>query len=103
MMGRKTWLRKKNMAKKTEIKSLYYITHIENVTSILQQGILSHSQVEAKGVAFKPIYDAGIVSNRKGKATPDRSSLWDYANLYFQPRNPMMYRVVHEKERKNLA
>lgn len=91
------------MAKTTEIKSLFYITHVENLPSILHHGILSHAQVEAKKVPYQAIYDSEIVGNRKDKATPDRASLWEYANLYFQPRNPMMYRVVHEKTTKNLA
>jgi O-acetyl-ADP-ribose deacetylase (regulator of RNase III) len=91
------------MRKKAEISSLFYITHVENLPSILKHGILSHSQVEAKKVPYKPIYDAGIVNNRKAKCTPAGKSLWDYANVYLQPRNPMMYRVVHEVSRKNLA
>lgn len=91
------------MARKVDIKSLFYITHVENVPSILKNGILSHGLVEAKKIPFTPIYDAEIVSNRKGKTTPDRKSLWEYANVYFQPRNPMMYRVVHEKSKRNLA
>jgi O-acetyl-ADP-ribose deacetylase (regulator of RNase III) len=91
------------MASKAEIKSLFYITHVENLPSMLKNGILSHAQVETKKVPFTPIYDSGIVSNRKLKSTPDHKSLWDYANLYFQPRNPMLYRVVHEKAKRDLA
>jgi O-acetyl-ADP-ribose deacetylase (regulator of RNase III) len=91
------------MRNKAEISSLFYITHIENLPSILKHGILSHSQVEARKIPYTAIYDSGIVSNRKEKKTSDGRSLWDYANVYLQPRNPMMYRVVHEKGRKNLA
>ncbi len=86
-----------------EIKSLYYITHINNLPSILDRGILSHSQVEETNIDFTPIYDNQIVNKRQEKYTPDNSSLWQYANLYFQPRNPMMYRVIKEKGYKNLA
>ncbi|MEH2467533.1 DarT ssDNA thymidine ADP-ribosyltransferase family protein [Nostoc sp.] len=89
--------------RKPDIKSLYYITHIENLPSILQRGILSHKAVEELDVSYTPIYDSGIVSKRKDKSTPARSSLWEYANLYFQPRNPMMYRVVHEKDKRDIA
>src|SRR5216683_2340723 len=91
------------MAKKAEIRSLFYITHVENLPSILRHGVLSHAQVEAKNIPYKPIYDSGIVNSRKEKSTPIGRSLWDYANVYIQPRNPMMYRVVHEKGRNNLA
>lgn len=91
------------MARKVDIKSLFYITHVENVPSMLQNGVLSHGAVEAQQVPFTPIYDSSIVSNRKEKSTPDRKSLWEYANVYFQPRNPMMYRVIHEKYKRDLA
>lgn len=89
--------------KKPNIKSLYYITHIENLPSLLSFGILSHKKVEELEVSYTPVYDTGIINRRKDKSTPERNSLWEYANLYFQPRNPMMYRVVHEKDKRNIA
>ena len=85
------------------IKSLYYITHINNLPSIIERGILSHRKVEDSKVSYTPIYNTEIVSQRKGKATSERDSLWEYANLYFQPRNPMMYRVINEKDTKEIA
>ena len=89
--------------KSFEIKSLYYITHIDNVPSILAKGILSHKTIEDLGIQRTPIYDAEIVNNRKKKLTPDNRSLWEYANLYFQARNPMMYRVIYEKDKSDIA
>ena len=44
-----------------------------------------------------------IVANRKGIVVPDGRTLWAFANLYFQPRNAMMYRVVHEKDVDEIA
>ncbi|MFQ5613366.1 MAG: DarT ssDNA thymidine ADP-ribosyltransferase family protein, partial [Anaerolineae bacterium] len=35
--------------------------------------------------------------------TPDGKSLWNFANLYFQPRNPMLYRVIHEKSKEDIV
>jgi len=89
--------------RKPEIRSLYFITHIENIPSILQHGILSHKSVEDRAIAYRPIYDASIVANRKAKTAPNGRSLWEFANLYFQARNPMLYRVVYEKSPKDLA
>jgi len=86
-----------------EVKSLYYITHIDNLNSILSQGILSHKAVEDSGMKYTAIYDKEIVSNRKSKHTPSGKSLWDYSNVYFQARNPMLYRVVLEKGAKDIA
>ena len=45
-------------------------------------------------IPFTPIYDAEIIERRKNIKTPDNRNLWDFVNLYFQPRNAMMYRVV---------
>lgn len=89
--------------KKLDIRELYYITHINNLHSILTQGVFSHEKIEAEGVNPTHIYDADIVSRRNRIMTPDNKSLWSYANLYFQPRNAMMYRVVHEKNARDLA
>lgn len=78
------------------IQGLYYITHIDNLPSILEQGILSHNQVDARGIGYRSIFDRGIVNRRALLKTPDKRPLWDYANLYFQPRNPMLFRVKEE-------
>lgn len=86
-----------------DIKGLFYITHINNIPSMLEHGILSHALVEANKVQFTSIYDADIVSNRRDRVTPSGKSLWDFANLYFQPRNPMLYRVINEKDKKDIA
>lgn len=77
-----------------KLRGLYYITHIDNIPSILDRGILCHRRVEEEEIKFTPIYDTEIVSNRKNRKLPDGRNLWDFANLYFQPRNAMLYRVV---------
>lgn len=91
------------MKRNIEIKSLYYITHIDNINSILSKGILSHQLVEEYGLQYTAIYDSEIANNRKTKTTPNGKSLWQYSNVYFQPRNPMLYRVVLEKGVKDIA
>lgn len=76
------------------LNQLYYITHIDNVPSILKWGILSHDRVEKDAVEYTPIYDEEIIQKRQSMQAPDGRSLWSFANLYFQPRNAMLYRVV---------
>jgi O-acetyl-ADP-ribose deacetylase (regulator of RNase III) len=88
---------------KADIKGLFYITHVNNVRSILENGILSHGLVEERKIPFTPIYNAEIVSSRRERLTPNGKSLWSFANLYFQPRNPMLYRVISEKDKKDIA
>jgi len=85
------------------IRGLYYITHIDNLPSILRYGILSHQLVEERNISYTPIYDTEIVTDRKSILAPDSKSLWSFANLYFQARNPMLYRVIYEKSYKNIA
>jgi len=83
-----------------QIKELFYITHVNNLPSILKHGIFSHSKVTEGKVNYTPIYDEQIVTNRKSRMVGERS-LWDYTNLYFQPRNAMLYRVLfHGKTSK---
>jgi len=86
-----------------KIAGLFYITHVDNISSILRNGILSHERIQNKNIHFTPIYDEQIVTNRKAILTPDGRSLWNFANLYFQPRNPMLYRVLYEKQVSEVA
>jgi hypothetical protein len=85
------------------IRELYYITHIDNIPSILKLGVLSHEEMQKRNVPYRRIYDEQIISNRKNRTTPDSKSLWAYANLYFQPRNPMLYRVACELSAESIA
>jgi hypothetical protein len=85
------------------IRNLYYITHIENVRSILSHGILSHEEITERGLDSTAIYDIDIVARRSNIATPDGRTLWSFANLYLQPRNPMLYRVALERGVDKLA
>lgn len=87
----------------TKITGLFYITHIDNVPSILRKGILSHERMLNENISYTPIYNEQIVTNRKNIVAPDGRSLWNFANLYFQPRNPMLYRVLHEKQTNEVA
>lgn len=92
-----------NQMAKRSVKGLYYITHIGNVQSILRHGILSHKRIEEQGTPFTRIYNAEIVANRAMRQTPDKKSLWEYANVYFQPRNPMLFKVISETEKKDIV
>jgi O-acetyl-ADP-ribose deacetylase (regulator of RNase III) len=85
------------------IRELYYITHIDNIPSILKNGILSHQNIIQRGLKYTPIYDECIISRRKEIKTPNGKSLWDFANLFFEARNPMLFRVKCEKDTYNLA
>lgn len=91
------------MAKSVAIKGLYYITHVSNLPSILEYGILSHEEVSRRQLPYQPIYDDQIIARRHERFVGGEASLWSYANLYFNPRNAMLYRVMHERARSEVA
>ena len=57
-----------------KIKSLYYITHIDNLPSIFKRGILSHERIEAESGQFIPMFkgrtDARNNIVKRGKIKP---------------------------------
>lgn len=92
-----------------KIKSLYYITHIDNLPFIFEQGILSHERLETVGAKFISMFKGktGAKSNinKRRKVNPENSekNLLHYVSLLFQPRNPMMYRAIAEIGKDKLA
>lgn len=76
--------------KREDLSELHYITSIVNVGSILANGILSHNRSESidhESVAMQ------VIQERRARArVPGGRPLHDYANLYIDARNPMMYK-----------
>ena len=91
------------LAEIPNFEGLYYITHVANLESILRLGILSHEKVRERSIPITKIFDEEIVSRRGRIITSSGKSLWHYANLYFQPRNPMLYRVTKEAGARPIA
>lgn len=85
-----------------KINNLYYITHIDNLPSILEQGILSYDRAGTERHCLTST-DTGNRAEQRNYRTPDGKELWFYANLYFQPRNAMMYRILHQNPLKNIV
>ena len=90
-------------------KHFYYITHKDNLKSILKQGLLPRNQINNKisvkigfNKRIKSIHSEDIIQIRKNKKFKNRS-LWNYTNLYFEVRNPMLYRVVREFKASNVV
>ncbi len=77
--------------KPEELTELHYITHIENMKSIMRFGLLSNrraSRTRHNSVAMQVIQE-----RRAGKRVPGGLLLHDYVNLYLCARNPMMYKL----------
>ncbi len=71
-----------------QIAELHSIQHIENLPSLLARGILSHRRAERLG--HQSIAEV-IQDIRANKAVPGGRPIHDYACLYFNARNKMMY------------
>jgi hypothetical protein len=74
----------------SDISELHYLTHIENLASITDKGILSH--VLSREVPHQKIDMPEVQKKREGKPIPGGRQLHEYANLYFSARNPMLYK-----------
>jgi hypothetical protein len=71
------------------ILSLYYITHADNLESILENGVLSHTRASAL-----PHHDISMREvNRRRERCEDvhNRPIHNYVPLYFNSRNPMLY------------
>jgi hypothetical protein len=67
---------------------------MENIPSVLENGILSYeraAKLKHHSVALQPVQD-----KRDQKQVPGGLKLHQYANLYFHARNPMMYKRKEE-------
>ena len=77
-----------------KIKSLYYITHVDNLPSIFQQGILSHERIESERVQFVSMFKgktsdkSNKSKRRKTKPQNSEKNLLHYVSLLFQPAEP---------------
>jgi len=63
---------------------------LENIPSVLKHGILSHERAakfQHRSVAMEDVQE-----KRDQKHVPGGLKLHQYANLYFHPRNPMLYK-----------
>lgn len=75
------------------IDYLYHMTYIDNLASIIKNGLLSHNEAYRQGLIKADISDSNVQDIRAGTIDPCYNrSLHEYVPLYFSPRNPMLYR-----------
>ena len=74
------------------ISELHYICRISNTASILEYEILSHSIADR--LPHDSVADPEVQKRRSAKKVPNGRDLHDYANLYFNGRNSMMYSIT---------
>ena len=82
--------------------SLYYIAHLENLSSILSHGICSRKYCEKNNLIQKSIHNTNIVNRRTIRIVEFTRTVTDFANLYFQPINAMLSNVFDEHSRNDI-
>lgn len=76
------------------ISALYHMTAFENLSSLFKYGLLSKHEATHKGLQRADISNDDVQRRREGKCdTRYGRNLHDYASLYINPRNAMLYYV----------
>jgi len=87
----------KKFLRKNRVSYLNYITHINNLDSILHIGILSRNEVEQQGLKYERIDWESVQNFRKGHI----KNIHDFVPLFFATHTPMLYVTCHDGDLQN--
>jgi hypothetical protein len=79
-----------------ELPELHYIAPSCNLASILQHGILCN--IGAAAIPHDSVAMQKIQDKRSPKRVPGGQKLHEYVNLYICGRNPMLYKLLNQRE-----
>jgi hypothetical protein len=82
---------------------LFYTAHIQNIKSILDLGILSHNLAHSLGLVSEDISNQQVNERRNRTVSTLGGNIHDFAPLYFNPRNPMLYVLCKQLIKENLV
>lgn len=84
---------------RADVAELHYIAHIDNLDSILDNGILSRYHAKRRlGGSMKNIANPEILARRAERSIPKGLPLNRYANLFFNARNAMLYSMPTKQD-----
>lgn len=86
---------------RAELPELHFIAPIDNLASIMAQGILCHER--AKKVGHRSVAMEEIQERRRKVIVPGGRRLHEYTNLYINARNKMMFKLKAELGDAGLA
>ena len=75
-----------------KIEYVFHMTEVLNLKNIIQHGLLSHNEAHSKGLNKTDIALQDVNQRRANKRPIYGISLHDYVPMYFNPKNPMLYR-----------
>lgn len=79
------------LLRQQEIRCFWYMTHKDNLHSILKRGILNHYDASRLEPNRIDISDPEAQKWRETKEPHFKRTIHSYAPLYINPRNPMLY------------
>ena len=87
------------LCKKHKIPNLCHFTHIDNLNSILKEGLLPEEEVERRKIKLTSIADAEVKSVRRNKTIPlskyQGKTVSQFVPLYISAKNPMLYKILY--------
>ncbi|MCW7076179.1 MAG: DUF4433 domain-containing protein [Candidatus Syntrophoarchaeum sp.] len=78
------------LGERYELLELYHMTHINNVASIIEKGILCRNEINKKALQYEDISNMEVQERREDKII-DNIDLHSYVPLFFAKRTPMQY------------
>jgi len=87
--------------KQFKVNYLYHMTHINNISSIYREGLVSNHRAHSSKILNRDISDPGVQKRRERLDPINNLSIHSYVPLYFNPKNPMLY--VRKELQNNIA
>lgn len=88
---------------KNNITKLYYITHKNNIKSIIETGIYCRNAIKKSTIAHTDMADKNIIERRKKVPLPNGESLLNYVNLFLHPRNSVLSAFQKKFGKENIV
>ncbi|MCC7076804.1 MAG: DUF4433 domain-containing protein [Acidimicrobiia bacterium] len=79
---------------RSDVRELHYIAHVDNLSSIMQRGILCKKAVG--GLAHRSVANVEVQERRATRRIPGGLQVHEYVPLYFNARNAMLFRLLRD-------
>jgi hypothetical protein len=83
-----------SLMERGQVTELQYITALANIASILERGIVCHA--DAAGLDHVSVASRDVQARRAVRRIPGGLRLHQYANLYFNARNAMLFKIIRD-------
>jgi len=75
-----------------QLKHVYHLTHIDNLVSILANGIVPKATLDAEGIEYEDVADESVQDRRHVKQVPGTEyTVHEMVPVFFRTLTPMLY------------